>query len=322
MREYSAPAGKPVADDENMSDVVWANAERFSDVVSFRRQVDGTWLDVTAKEFAGQVLAVAKGMAQAGIGRGDRVAHHVEDPLRVDADRLRDLGGRRGHGADLRHLLPRTGALDPLRLGREGCVRRDERPRRGRRRDPGPAHRAGPHLADRGRLPRRRRAGRDRRFAVGRRAARAPPRGDRRRARHDRLHLGHHRPPQGRRADPPQPAGRDPRRHRGVPAADGAGQLAAGVPAAGARAGPRDRRRPRCPPASPSGTPRTSRTWSPTWAPSGRRSSSRCRACSRRSTTRRSRRPTATARARSSTPPRRSRSPTARRRTRAAPGSA
>ncbi|WIY07131.1 long-chain fatty acid--CoA ligase [Amycolatopsis mongoliensis] len=74
MREYSAPAGKPVADDENMSDVVWANAERFSDVVSFRRQVDGTWLDVTAREFAGQVLAVAKGMARAGIGRGDRVA--------------------------------------------------------------------------------------------------------------------------------------------------------------------------------------------------------------------------------------------------------
>lgn len=74
MREYSAPAGKPVADDENMSDVVWANAERFSDVVSFRRQVDGTWLDITAKEFAGQVLAVAKGMTKAGIGRGDRVA--------------------------------------------------------------------------------------------------------------------------------------------------------------------------------------------------------------------------------------------------------
>lgn len=74
MREYSAPAGKPVADDENMSDVVWANAERFSDVVSFRRQVEGTWLDVTAKEFAAQVLAVAKGMAKAGVGRGDRVA--------------------------------------------------------------------------------------------------------------------------------------------------------------------------------------------------------------------------------------------------------
>ncbi|WP_410654553.1 AMP-dependent synthetase/ligase [Amycolatopsis sp. lyj-112] len=73
MREYSAPAANPVTDDENLADVVWANAERFSDVVSFRRQVDGTWLDITAKEFAAQVLAVAKGMAQAGIAPGDRI---------------------------------------------------------------------------------------------------------------------------------------------------------------------------------------------------------------------------------------------------------
>jgi len=73
VREYSAPAANPVTDDENLADVVWANAERFSDVVSFRRQVDGTWLDVTAKDFAAQVLAVAKGMAQAGIAPGDRV---------------------------------------------------------------------------------------------------------------------------------------------------------------------------------------------------------------------------------------------------------
>ncbi|GAB3723204.1 long-chain fatty acid--CoA ligase [Amycolatopsis oliviviridis] len=73
MREYSAPAANPVTDDENLADVVWANAERFSDVVSFRRQVDGTWLDVTAKDFAAQVLAVAKGMAQAGIAPGDRI---------------------------------------------------------------------------------------------------------------------------------------------------------------------------------------------------------------------------------------------------------
>ncbi|WET81894.1 long-chain fatty acid--CoA ligase [Amycolatopsis sp. QT-25] len=73
MREYSAPAANPVTDDENLADVVWANAERFSDVVSFRRQVDGTWLDVTAKDFAAQVLAMAKGMAEAGIAPGDRI---------------------------------------------------------------------------------------------------------------------------------------------------------------------------------------------------------------------------------------------------------
>ncbi|GAB3477278.1 AMP-dependent synthetase/ligase [Amycolatopsis cihanbeyliensis] len=73
MREYSAPATQAVDEDENMADIVWANAERFGDVVSFRRQVDGSWLDVTAREFAAQVLAVAKGLISAGIGKGDRV---------------------------------------------------------------------------------------------------------------------------------------------------------------------------------------------------------------------------------------------------------
>jgi long-chain acyl-CoA synthetase len=73
VREYSAPATRPVSDGENLADVVWANAERFGNVVSFRRQVDGAWLDVTAREFAAEVLAVAKGLMQAGIGKGDRV---------------------------------------------------------------------------------------------------------------------------------------------------------------------------------------------------------------------------------------------------------
>ncbi|CAM2969194.1 AMP-dependent synthetase/ligase [Saccharomonospora xinjiangensis] len=74
MREYSAPAIAAVADDENMCDVVWVNAERFGDTVSFRRQLDGSWRDVTAREFAAQVLSVAKGLVKAGIGQGDRVA--------------------------------------------------------------------------------------------------------------------------------------------------------------------------------------------------------------------------------------------------------
>ncbi|HVV10234.1 long-chain fatty acid--CoA ligase [Amycolatopsis sp.] len=73
MREYSAPAAKPVADDENLGDILWANAERFGDAISFRRQDGGSWLDVTAREFAAQVLAVAKGLIEAGIERGDRI---------------------------------------------------------------------------------------------------------------------------------------------------------------------------------------------------------------------------------------------------------
>nr|WP_228045966.1 long-chain fatty acid--CoA ligase [Saccharopolyspora sp. HNM0983] len=53
--------------------MVWANAERFGSTVSFRRRVEGTWVDVTAAEFAAQVLGVAKGLIAAGLQPGDRV---------------------------------------------------------------------------------------------------------------------------------------------------------------------------------------------------------------------------------------------------------
>ena len=73
MREFSVPATNTVADDENLTDMVWANAERFGGTVSFRRRVEGTWIDVTAAEFATQVLAVAKGLIAAGMRHGDRI---------------------------------------------------------------------------------------------------------------------------------------------------------------------------------------------------------------------------------------------------------
>ncbi|SHF40721.1 AMP-dependent synthetase/ligase [Streptoalloteichus hindustanus] len=74
MREFSVPATTPVADEENLTDMVWANAERFGTAVSFRRRIDGAWVDVTAREFADQVLAVAKGLVAAGIAPGERIA--------------------------------------------------------------------------------------------------------------------------------------------------------------------------------------------------------------------------------------------------------
>ncbi|WP_434448389.1 AMP-dependent synthetase/ligase [Lentzea sp. E54] len=73
MREFSVPATAAVAPEENLTDMVWANAERFGNAVSFRRQVDGTWIDITARDFAAQVMAVAKGMVAAGLELGDRV---------------------------------------------------------------------------------------------------------------------------------------------------------------------------------------------------------------------------------------------------------
>lgn len=73
VREYTVPATTTVTDEENLTDMVWANAERFGDAVSFQRRVDGTWVDLTARDFAAQVMAVAKGLIAAGLRPGDRI---------------------------------------------------------------------------------------------------------------------------------------------------------------------------------------------------------------------------------------------------------
>ncbi|HET9116764.1 MAG TPA: AMP-binding protein, partial [Pseudonocardiaceae bacterium] len=74
MREFAVPATTKVADQENLTDAVWANAERFAASTSFRRRGDDGWVDITAREFADQVTAVAKGFIAGGIERGDRIA--------------------------------------------------------------------------------------------------------------------------------------------------------------------------------------------------------------------------------------------------------
>jgi len=60
MREYIVPAVDQVTDRESLSDAVFENAERYPDTLSFRRKTDGGWVDVTAKEFAEQVIDVAR----------------------------------------------------------------------------------------------------------------------------------------------------------------------------------------------------------------------------------------------------------------------
>lgn len=73
MREFTVQTAIPVSDEENLTDMVWANAERFGDAVSFQRHVDGTWVDLTARDFAAHVMAVAKGLVAMGIQPGDRI---------------------------------------------------------------------------------------------------------------------------------------------------------------------------------------------------------------------------------------------------------
>ncbi|MPZ85433.1 MAG: AMP-binding protein [Actinophytocola sp.] len=58
----------------SLTDMVMANAERFGGTIGVRRRTDGSWLDVTTREFASQVVDVAKGLIAAGLRPGDRIA--------------------------------------------------------------------------------------------------------------------------------------------------------------------------------------------------------------------------------------------------------
>jgi long-chain acyl-CoA synthetase len=58
----------------NAADVVFDNAERRPDHAAFARKVNGRWRDVTSKEFADEVSALAAGLVASGVQVGDRVA--------------------------------------------------------------------------------------------------------------------------------------------------------------------------------------------------------------------------------------------------------
>jgi len=73
VREFSVPASVTVSDEDNLSDMVFATAERFGNAIVYRRKVAGSWEDVTAQDFAAQVLAVAKGLVASGVQPGERV---------------------------------------------------------------------------------------------------------------------------------------------------------------------------------------------------------------------------------------------------------
>jgi long-chain acyl-CoA synthetase len=74
VREFSVPPAVTVSEQDNLSDMVFVAAERFGDTIVYRRKTDGGWLDVTAADFAAQVLTTAKGLIASGIKTGDRVA--------------------------------------------------------------------------------------------------------------------------------------------------------------------------------------------------------------------------------------------------------
>ena len=79
MREFSIPALAQIPATANLADVVFRRAAEQPQAVVLRRPSgvagdSGIWTDVTASQFSGEVIALAKGLVAAGIEPGDRVA--------------------------------------------------------------------------------------------------------------------------------------------------------------------------------------------------------------------------------------------------------
>ncbi|MFC9915460.1 AMP-dependent synthetase/ligase [Streptomyces sp. NPDC127197] len=75
VREVAVPPLVPPVSHGSLADLPFENADAApGHPVLSRRTGDGRWADVTAAEFAAQVLAVAKGMIAEGLMPGDRIA--------------------------------------------------------------------------------------------------------------------------------------------------------------------------------------------------------------------------------------------------------
>jgi long-chain acyl-CoA synthetase len=79
VREFSIPALAQIPATANLADVVFRRAAEQPQAVVLRRPSgaagdSGVWTDVTASQFSGEVIALAKGLVAAGIESGDRVA--------------------------------------------------------------------------------------------------------------------------------------------------------------------------------------------------------------------------------------------------------
>jgi long-chain acyl-CoA synthetase len=83
VREFSLPALAEIPANTNLASTVFRRAAEQPQAVVLRRphgengavaDVSGAWQDVTAGQFADEVVAVAKGLVAAGVGVGDRIA--------------------------------------------------------------------------------------------------------------------------------------------------------------------------------------------------------------------------------------------------------
>ncbi|NSC23243.1 long-chain fatty acid--CoA ligase [Streptomyces albus subsp. chlorinus] len=75
VREVSVPPLAPRVTSGSLADIPFTNAEQAPDEPAVsRRNPDGTWWDMPARDFAAEVLAMAKGLIALGLRPGDRLA--------------------------------------------------------------------------------------------------------------------------------------------------------------------------------------------------------------------------------------------------------
>ena len=74
MQELHVASKVTTLTQTNTADFVYDNAATKPQHVALRRRVGGAWANVTTKQFADEVTAVAKGLIASGIAGGDRVA--------------------------------------------------------------------------------------------------------------------------------------------------------------------------------------------------------------------------------------------------------
>ena len=128
VREFSTPLSIAIPTTGNLTDDVVANARDAGDTAVFSRRTGDGWVDVTAARVPRRGARRRQGPGRRR-RRGRRPGRPaVQDPLRVDPLRLRDLVRRRRDRADLRDLVGRADRLDPPGLRRPRRRRRRARP--------------------------------------------------------------------------------------------------------------------------------------------------------------------------------------------------
>jgi long-chain acyl-CoA synthetase len=73
VRELIVPPVATVAEDTNLTDPVWENADAHPDMQVLSRRAGSGWQHVTAAEFRNEIVGLAKGLIASGVGPGDRV---------------------------------------------------------------------------------------------------------------------------------------------------------------------------------------------------------------------------------------------------------